>query len=156
MPPDGDGDGDDDRDGVSDREAALLGENDGEAATDEVTEAVTEEAGVRERPVEADAAGDADMDGVLETDTTDADAEGEGDGDTDDVNGTEADGVTETDGVGDTAAPPANVTTELEAPDTVTWRTTLFPVSLTRSVLLLETAMAYGWLNNAPVPTPFA
>ena len=81
---------------------------------------------------------------------------GDADIDTDDVSETEVDGVTEAAGVGVTAAPPADVTTALEEPDTATWRMTLFSVSLTRSVLLLTMAMAYGWLNNAPVPMPLA
>ena len=171
VPPDGDGDGEDVRDGVSDREAGLLRETDGETG-DALTEADTEGDTVTEADTEGDTETEAATDGVCVTDRSDvtvAESDGDVDGvlekDRDDDAVADGDCVGDpdtvgcTDGVGltDGAAPPANVTTVPVAPETVIWRMTLLLTSATSSALLPPmVATPIGLANKALVPAPLA
>ena len=156
VPPDGDGDGDNVRDVVDDREAALLGVVDEETDDDAVTDAATDGESVTERPDVTVTESDTDINAVVETDTSDADAEEDRDGDTDTEGCTDDVASTEGAADGDTAKPPANVSTEPVVPETEIRRTTLLKVSATSSVLLPLMATPNGEENKALVPTPFA
>ena len=145
VPPDGDGDGDVVRDGENDREAALLGETDGDAVADEETDL----------PVDGEAEHDdvIDIRRVPENGAEDLDLVGDTVTEccTDDV------GVTEGAGVGETAKPPANVSTMPVAPEIAIRRMTLLPVSATSSALLPEMVVTpKGRANKALVPIPLA